>query len=528
MWVIFQWDDDNSRYDAWVDTNRELDQTSGSSPTSTTPSSVSWLRTVYSSNYFYNFRASVSAILIGNGQKLTNAEAITMTGDQIAYADLDAAVQAKVTHAWSFNSSSVATDLGGIDLTPEVGGGTSSYEFVKDTYAAPLASIADSSLTLDNDTNQNVDLSALVTNRGGLTLTYSKVSGESWMGTPNSSTGLVNIDADTVTPGSYEGVYRITDSNSNTADMTLSVTVNQAPVSFFSEDWESGLNGWTAADDPSALGGAVNQDLVLTGMTNTNYNQTYSKTSLDGSWQSSNDQFSTSFSANSYEYDAGGGTWYLAVNDINTGNWVVFETDQDPASITNGQTLNAASNETITGFSESRDGTNSPWSGDSNVSYSGGTLSTINNWVVGTATNNGGTQSAYITEDGGSTNTYDTGTSNVSHLYKSFTAPSDVSSGVTLEFDWKGWGEGSSFDYLRVYIIPDAQTPTGGTELSTTYNAAGGTTRLLQSSSWTSASYDISSLVSASASYKIVLSWKNDGSGGSQPPAAVDNINIET
>jgi len=403
IWVVYQWDDATSRYDAWVDTNRELNQLSSTAPTSTTPSTVALFRTLYSSNYYYNFRGSVSAILIGNGQKLTNAEAITMTGNQIKYADLDAAVQAKVTHAWSFNKTGPVTDVGAIDVAVDLAGtGSSGYEFVKDTYEAPAAFISDSSLTLDNDANQDVDLSLLVTNRGGATLTYSKVSGESWMGTPNSSTGVVNIDADTVTPGSYSGVYQISD-GTNTDTMTLSVTVEQAPTSFFSEDWESGINGWTTVDDAA----------------------------------------------------------------------------------------------------------------------------TVNQWELGTATNNGGTQSAYISNNGGTSNAYTTSDSGITHIYKSFTAPADVSGGVTLTFDWKCVGE-SSYDYLRVFIVPDATTPTGGTEVSTTYNVAGGTTRLNQSGSWVNASYDVSSLVSANTAYKIVLSWKNDGSGGSQPPAAVDNIDLAT
>ena len=398
IWVIFQWDDDNSRYDAWVDGNRELDQAISTAPTATTPSSVSWLRTVYSSNYFYNFRGSVSAIIMGNGQKLTSTEAETMSGNLLSYADLDATVQAKTTNAWSFSSTSVVTDLGAITLTPEVGTG-GAYELVLDTYAAPVPYLVDGALTVNNDTTGDFDLSSVLVNNGDVAVTYSKVSGDSWFGAPDSSTGILTVDADTQAAGDYTAVYRITHSE-GTDDMTLTATVT-ALTTILSEDFEGGIGSWTIADDAAS----------------------------------------------------------------------------------------------------------------------------INQWELGTATAEGGTSSMYVSDDSGTTNTYTNNDATIAHVSHVFVTPSDITAGVSLDFSWKCQGQ-SSYDFLSVFVVPVTTVPVGGTENLSTYNIIGTSGKYNQSGSWNNESVDISSLVLASTAYRIVFQWKNDGSGGAQPPAGIDNISI--
>ncbi len=139
--------------------------------------------------------------------------------------------------------------------------------------------------------------------------------------------------------------------------------------------------------------------------------------------------------------------------------------------------------------------------------------------MVGTATADSGTKSAYISDDGGTSNTYNSSTNQVSHLYKSFTATQNMN----LEFSWKCLGEGP-WDNLTVLIVPAAQSITAGSELSGAYRINGFSSYYSGSNIWNNESVNISSLVSNGSSYNLLFTWKNDGSGGSNPPTAVDDI----
>src|SRR5450755_3376944 len=54
-----------------------------------------------------------------------------------------------------------------------------------------------------------------------------------------------------------------------------------------------------------------------------------------------------------------------------------------------------------------------------------------NTWVAGSATVYNGANSAYISNDGGSTNSYDNTTTHISHFYQDVTIPGGVTN-VTL------------------------------------------------------------------------------------------------
>lgn len=141
-----------------------------------------------------------------------------------------------------------------------------------------------------------------------------------------------------------------------------------------------------------------------------------------------------------------------------------------------------------------------------------------NIWAIGTATNNGGSQSIYITNDGGTTNAYSNTTSRV-HFYKDITFPAGVSC-ISLNFDWKSNGE-STFDFLRVYAIPTSSTPIAGTAI--TSGQLGG--NLEVQTTWQSASLSLP-VAYAGTTQRIVFSWVNDNSVRNQTPAAIDNISI--
>ena len=167
---------------------------------------------------------------------------------------------------------------------------------------------------------------------------------------------------------------------------------------------------------------------------------------------------------------------------------------------------------------------------------------TVNVWVVGQAQNNGGISSAYISDDGGATASYTITTANVSHFYKDFTIPSDVSSAY-LQFDWKCQGENAAgatqYDYGAVVITTTGTTPVAGTEVSTTQATAGGDGRIgadanlgkfnlnygtNPGTTWNTELINLTSYIGQTK--RIVFTWKNDGSVGTDPPFVVDNIKI--
>ncbi|MDN3708776.1 gliding motility-associated C-terminal domain-containing protein [Myroides ceti] len=149
-----------------------------------------------------------------------------------------------------------------------------------------------------------------------------------------------------------------------------------------------------------------------------------------------------------------------------------------------------------------------------------------NKWYIGTAVNNGGTQSLYISDNNGTSNNYTTSTSSVTQAYKQISIPANIAD-VQIKFDWRALGETGVYDYLRVWIVPVTFTPTAGNQIAT----GGGRIRiggdLYQQSSWTTfnAVANLSSF--AGQDVRLVFEWRNDASAGTQPPAAIDNILVK-
>ncbi|MFN8323574.1 MAG: hypothetical protein U0T74_13010, partial [Chitinophagales bacterium] len=157
-----------------------------------------------------------------------------------------------------------------------------------------------------------------------------------------------------------------------------------------------------------------------------------------------------------------------------------------------------------------------------------------NQWVVGNATNNGGSNGLYISNTGGTTNNYANTTATV-HVYKDVTFAAGV--GGSISFDWKGSGE-TNYDRMLLYIAPTSVTPVVGapsTSGSSNNTALSGATLLWTQPSaaqttYTSASIPLSNTqlgnASSSNTVRFIFTWQNDGGGGSNPPGALDNINI--
>ncbi len=152
--------------------------------------------------------------------------------------------------------------------------------------------------------------------------------------------------------------------------------------------------------------------------------------------------------------------------------------------------------------------------------------SLTNNWCWGSAVNNGGEKSMYVSKDGGTTYEYAHGNT-VIYASKLFNFAQGT---YTFVFDWKANGE-STYDYLRVALVPGDVEFAAGTSLPSGVSASSlpnswialdGGSKLNLVSSWQTKTSE----AAVNGTYTMVFLWRNDGSGGEQPPAAIDNISI--
>ncbi|WP_442788007.1 choice-of-anchor J domain-containing protein, partial [Flavobacterium suncheonense] len=148
-----------------------------------------------------------------------------------------------------------------------------------------------------------------------------------------------------------------------------------------------------------------------------------------------------------------------------------------------------------------------------------------NKWIIGTATSNGGAQSLYISNNN-SANAYTNSSTSVVHAYRDILIPAGTNL-MNLSFDWKAVGE-SCCDYLSVWTVPATFSPVAGTQITAAasngqqLNAA----NMNQQSAWTTQSYELTAGAYAGNIMRLVFEWRNDSSVGTNPPAAIDNINL--
>lgn len=151
-----------------------------------------------------------------------------------------------------------------------------------------------------------------------------------------------------------------------------------------------------------------------------------------------------------------------------------------------------------------------------------------NAWAWGSATNNGGEKALYISNDGGTTNAYSIGSSAMVYAKKLFSFEGGA---YTFAFDWMGNGE-STYDYLRVALVPATVELTAGTSKPSGFNtstlptgwiALDGGSKLNLSSEWKHQSVE---MAVEAGSYNVVLAWYNDNMSGSNPAAAIDNFRV--
>jgi hypothetical protein len=153
-----------------------------------------------------------------------------------------------------------------------------------------------------------------------------------------------------------------------------------------------------------------------------------------------------------------------------------------------------------------------------------------NAWTMGTLPTGFTNNAAYISNNGGAAWAFTNTSVTASHIYKDITFPAGQSD-ITLSFNWKAQGESSSWDAIIVYTCPTSITPISSSPTGTG-NAAtwtGGSPTALGSQLWLQGTNTQTFSICLPASFagttqRIVITWKNDGSGGTNPPAAVDNI----
>ena len=157
-----------------------------------------------------------------------------------------------------------------------------------------------------------------------------------------------------------------------------------------------------------------------------------------------------------------------------------------------------------------------------------------NYWTVGNATGNPG-RGLYVTNNGTS-NDYTNTSISYSYAVRNFLLTD--TGDYAYSFDWKGNGEGS-YDFVRALFVPATENITAGTPLfgTSAYNfgqtvapapwidLTGRTTipyGLNLQTTWQNCTGIMH--ISTPGTYKLVFAWVNDGTGGTTPPAAIDNV----
>ncbi len=148
-----------------------------------------------------------------------------------------------------------------------------------------------------------------------------------------------------------------------------------------------------------------------------------------------------------------------------------------------------------------------------------------NTWQVGTVSIPSlGTNAAFISNDAGVSNAYTATGSQVSYFYRDITVPAGENL-IMLSFKWKNVGE-SSYDRPFVYVAPTTSTPVANSTTVTGSTDISGTLIYLSGqSSYLTASYLLPSTL-AGTTFRLIFGWRNDGSGGTQPPASIDEISL--
>ena len=165
-----------------------------------------------------------------------------------------------------------------------------------------------------------------------------------------------------------------------------------------------------------------------------------------------------------------------------------------------------------------------------------------NGWYIGTATNAtpSGSYSLYVSNNSGTSNTYDVNSASASYTW-AYERFSFAVGSYLISFNWRCLGEIDSdpYDYFRVFIVPDTTTLTAGALPSTSYTWSnqfmsdvptgwiginGTNTYFCSQNSYTTLNSEFN--ITTAGNYKLVFLWLNDDNTFNNPPAAIDDITI--
>ena len=158
---------------------------------------------------------------------------------------------------------------------------------------------------------------------------------------------------------------------------------------------------------------------------------------------------------------------------------------------------------------------------NSNWGFQNGTVA--NKWYIGQPTEEN--KAKLFVSNTGTSSTYTINSVSVAWAYR------DVNfgnyPGYELSFDWKCKGE-SNYDYFRVYV-GDPATVSAGNVLATYDVAPQGATMVAQKLNQQTTTQHFTCMLdgtNANQVRRIYFVWRNDGSGGTTPPAVIDSISI--
>jgi len=148
-------------------------------------------------------------------------------------------------------------------------------------------------------------------------------------------------------------------------------------------------------------------------------------------------------------------------------------------------------------------------------------------FTVGTEPKNNGNRSLYITD--GTSYSYNIASAiSWSYAY----APVNIPAGkLDVSFQWNCAGE-TTYDYGRLFLVPGAVVPqanvqmTGMTATTLPADAIGlDGGKLNLSTDWVDVDNEVE--VQNAGVYNLVVAWHNDGTSGTMPPLAIDDIRIK-
>ncbi|MCQ2276677.1 MAG: fibronectin type III domain-containing protein [Bacteroidales bacterium] len=149
-----------------------------------------------------------------------------------------------------------------------------------------------------------------------------------------------------------------------------------------------------------------------------------------------------------------------------------------------------------------------------------------NGWYIGAAVNTttAGQNALYISNDNGVSNAYTYAGESTAWAYRDIDFGTHV--GYNISFKYRNQGTNDYYDYLKVYIGSPAEPVASGAPGGTGCTPANATLlgTYTRDSTWQVADIELSS--NYSGVQRLYFFWWNDFSGGSNPPAAIDDISV--